>query len=215
MCGRFTLSTKAEEIQRRFSARFTDGVYAPRYNIAPSQKVWTVTQDEPENLVTMVWGMKPSWWTEVSRQLINIRAETLESKTTFKRLLTSKRCLIPADGFYEWQNNGKQKQPYFIGLKDRALFSFAGLWDLENGKPHLAIITTVPNALVKRVHDRMPVILDKEHESKWLDGKFDSQSLIKVLKSYPANLMNAYQVSSAVSSPAFDGPECLSPIDLK
>ena len=215
MCGRFTLSAKAEEIQRRFSARFTDGVYAPRYNIAPSQKVWTVTQDEPENLVTMAWGMKPSWWAEVSRQLINIRAETLESKTTFKRLLSSKRCLIPADGFYEWQSIGKQKQPNFIGLKDRALFSFAGLWDLENGNPHLAIITTVPNALVKRIHDRMPVILSKEHESEWLDGKSDPQSILKILKAYPAILMKEYKVSSMVNSPVFDGPECLAPIGLK
>lgn len=210
MCGRFTLSAKAEEIERRFHAKFTDGVYAPRYNIAPSQKVWTITQDEPENLVAMNWGLKPVWWTHGSRPLINIRSESLEDKPTFQRLLASKRCLIPADGFYEWRHAGSRKEPFHIGLKDSRLFAFAGLWDSVNDKPQLVILTTEPNRLVSRIHDRMPVLLRVKDEGMWLNRKSDVTSLLKVLVPYPAVSMSSHPVSALINSPGYDGPECLS-----
>jgi len=195
----------------------------PRYNIAPTQNIAAILNKEsPGRVLTeMRWGLIPAWADDpkIGNRMINARAETLAEKPSFKRSLAKKRCLIPADGFYEWKKNGKAKTPMRITLKNQEVFAFAGLWDTWNKNPKgetvnsCTIITCEANSFMKSIHDRMPVILRKEAEDDWLDlNIIEPAKLLKLLSPYPAKELTAYVVSSMVNSPRYDGPECVKPL---
>ena len=220
MCGRFTLTTNLGAIAKRFGvARFLEEV-GPRYNIAPTQTVIVVSADGARHLTEMRWGLIPSWAKDpaIGNRMINARAETVATKPAFRAALRKRRCLILADGFYEWQPVGRRKQPVYITLKTREPFSFAGLWeswtspDREEMKT-CTIITTEANELLKPIHDRMPVILVKDAEAIWLDPTMqEPERLLSHLKPYPSDEMEVYPVSAKVNSPANDGPGCIQPL---
>jgi putative SOS response-associated peptidase YedK len=247
MCGRFTLHHDREEIERRFEIEadaravgaVTKGATSAvanasavdrdaidiRYNIAPTQDVLVVTenpQDHSRRLAAYHWGLIPSWAKDTASgsRMINARAETLTEKPSFRTALTRRRCLIPADGFYEWQiGEGKTKAPFHIRLKDGALFAFAGLWDewqAPDGSPlrSCTIITTQPNSVTAQVHDRMPVILRSEDEALWLNPTHTNVAdLTTLLLPYPAEAMEAFAVSRDVNRPVMNGPELILPMN--
>jgi putative SOS response-associated peptidase YedK len=191
----------------------------PSFNIAPTQNVAVVLRDGTTRLVGMRWGLIPSWATDptIGSKLINARSETLTKRSAFKDAFKSRRCLVLADGFYEWQRQGKEKTPFFIYLKSERPFAFAGLYEIWRpplGAPLVSctIVTTEPNDLVRPLHDRMPVVLPKGAEGLWLDPEAeDSMRLLDLLQPYPADDMAAYQVSSLVNSVKNDSPECIEP----
>ncbi|MGE4090272.1 MAG: SOS response-associated peptidase, partial [Candidatus Binatia bacterium] len=206
MCGRFTLTADLDQIEERFSFHSTNLSCKPRYNIAPSQPVLAVIVDhEGKRGEFLRWGLIPSWAKEetIGNRMINARAETVAEKPSFRRALQQRRCLIVADGFYEWKATGKKKTPMFIALKARALFSFAGLWESWNSPSgatihSCTIITTTPNALMESIHTRMPVILTREAEDLWLVRTItEPQQLVPLLQPYSAEAWEAYEVSSA------------------
>jgi len=220
MCGRFTLTTNLGAIAQRFGmARFLEEI-GPRYNIAPTQTVIVVNDDGTRHLTQMRWGFIPSWAKDpaIGNRMINARAETVATRPAFRVALRKRRCLIPADGFYEWQPAGRRKQPVYITLKSREPFSFAGLsetWTSPEGEEvrSCTIITCEANDLMKPIHDRMPVILSKEAESVWLDPTIqDPALLLPLLVPYPAEEMEVYPVSTWVNNPEHDGAECLLPL---
>ncbi len=230
MCGRFTLHHTLDELEERFAAEADSpsiAEAAPRYNIAPTQDILVVTQNGARHLQGYHWGLIPSWAKDpaIGNKMINARAETLAEKPTFRTALSRRRCLIPADGFYEWQDatadlpSGKKapRTPMHIRLQDGGLFAFAGLWDewhAPDGSPlrSCTIITTAPNAVTAPIHDRMPVILRPEDEGRWLDRSVtDAPDLLPLLAPYPADAMEAYAVSRSVNAPTVDDPGCIVP----
>ena len=221
MCGRFTLTTDLEPLEERFLFRAKDLSSKPRYNIAPSQPVFTVIRDEKGNRAGFLrWGLIPSWAknAEIGNRMINARAETMAEKPSFRRALQKRRCLILADGFYEWRQEGKKKTPLFISLASREPFAFAGLWETwrpPDGEPihSCTIITTTPNSLMEPIHNRMPVILSREAEALWLDRTVDDpQKLLPLLVPYADTLMDAYEVALTVNSPKNDSLACIAPV---
>ena len=228
MCGRFTLTTSPEELQAAFdwlkmppqADEAQPG--GPRYNIAPTQPVAVVPNDGRNRLDFFTWGLIPSWAKDPSlgSRLINARAETLAEKPAFRSAFRRRRCLILADGFYEWQAipGRKSKQPYFIALADRRPFAFGGLWELWNSPDgsqiySCTIITTEPNSLMAGIHNRMPLILPPENYPEWLNpNEQRPQALQALLQPYAADQMAAYPVSSLVNSPANDSPELVEPL---
>ncbi|OGC91526.1 MAG: hypothetical protein A2142_03765 [candidate division Zixibacteria bacterium RBG_16_48_11] len=224
MCGRFTLTMLIAELEKRF---FIDEIMAsiqPRYNIAPTQNVAVIIKKEnPGRVLTdMRWGLIPAWADDpkIGSRMINARVETVAEKPSFKRLLGQKRCLIPADSFYEWKKNGKSKTPIRIMLKDEKPFAFAGLWEkwtdpkTKTEIHSCTIITCQANSFMKPIHDRMPVILTQQSEDQWLDREIvEPTQLLKLLVPYPTEDLTAYVVSSLVNSPGYDGPECVKPME--
>lgn len=220
MCGRFTLYHTPDEIAARFEAPDILEAEA-RYNIAPTQNVVVVTQNGTRHLENYHWGLIPSWAKDpvIGNKMINARAETLAEKPSFRTALTRRRCLIPADGFYEWQapaeGSKAGKTPTYLHRKDSALFAFAGLWDewyAPDGSPlrSCTIITTTPNSVAAAIHDRMPVILRPEDEAFWLDSAVtDSRDLLPLLVPYPSEEMESYPVSRRVNVPVTDDAELL------
>ncbi len=218
MCGRYTLLTDPEKLMKRF---FVSGIpfdLQPRYNIAPGQFIPAVIDDGGKRRIGQLkWGLVPSWATDekIGYKMINARAETLTEKPAFRNLFSRKRCIIPADGFYEWKQTEKGKQPMRIMMKNGELFAFAGLFDTWTNpageKIHsCTIITTKPNEVVADIHDRMPVILRQEDEGLWLDReKNDIDLLQSLLVPYDADQMRAYPVSSMVGNVKNDLPECI------
>ncbi|MFW9788865.1 MAG: SOS response-associated peptidase [Candidatus Thorarchaeota archaeon] len=221
MCGRFALLTHAEAIIERFGVEEVIKRPEPRYNIAPSQNVTVVVQRETRQLTEMRWGLIPFWAKDVSigNRMINARAETVAEKPAYRSAFKKRRCLILADGFYEWQKVGKVKIPTHIRLKSRGPFAFAGLyeyWKTKSGKmlESCTIVTTTPNELMKSIHRRMPVILSPEHEAAWLDPtNEDVSELMKLLQPYNPAVMEAYEVSEYVNSPSNQGPLCTKPVN--
>lgn len=219
MCGRYTLIYDIGTIAQAFNVPSAPVAQAgPRYNIAPTQGVVAVMQNGERHLDLLRWGLIPSWAKEesIGSKMINARAETLAEKPSFKRLLHSRRCLIVADGFYEWKQEGRgPKTPMYITLKDHELFAFAGLWD--TWKSHdgdllrtCTIITTEANAVVAPIHNRMPVILPASAREEWLDTSIrDDQVLLPLLKPYDANAMTARPVSRLVNDPKRDSAELI------
>ncbi len=196
-------------------------VLKPRYNLAPGQLAPVIVNEESKTLVMMQWGLVPSWAKEpsIGYKMINARAETLAQKNSFKRLLPSRRCLIIANGFYEWAKLKRGKAPMRFMLKGSEPFAFAGLWDRwkkpdGNELRTYTIITTQANELIKPVHDRMPVILNREAEDNWLNPEWkDSQKLGGLLKPFAADQMESYYVSPMVNSPKNDLIQCIQPVD--
>jgi putative SOS response-associated peptidase YedK len=215
MCGRYSF-VPTESIAARFDIQQAQLNLLPRYNVAPSQSMPVVVRNSPNRMVEMQWGLIPSWSKEPRAQFstINARAETITKSPVFRGPFKSRRCLVPASGFYEWRQTGQGKQPYCIRLKEEELFAFAGLYDVwrdaeGNELSSYTIITTTPNDLVAPIHNRMPVILQQEDEQAWLDKEADSARLLALLVAYPADKMQAYPVSRAVNSPANEGAELL------
>ncbi|TMC22097.1 MAG: SOS response-associated peptidase [Chloroflexi bacterium] len=217
MCGRFTLTHDINAVASTFQvpAALQTG---PRYNVAPTQQVVTVMSNGTAHLETVRWGLIPSWAKEesIGAKMINARAETLAEKASFKRLLHSKRCLVVADGFYEWKKEAVGKTPMYITLKDQEIFAFAGLWDVWKDAAGDAvrtctIITTEANEFMASIHDRMPAILTPEVHALWLDPAYhEAPALLSLLKPYATNQMNARPVSRLVNNPRYDSADLLS-----
>jgi putative SOS response-associated peptidase YedK len=207
MCGRFTLKSPG-----RIKFDRVDGSnlppLLPRYNIAPSQSVLAIFQRAAEREAAFLqWGLIPSWSKE-GKGFINARAETIEAKPSFGESFQRRRCLIPADGFYEWQRLGEIAQPYFFQMKDELPFAFAGIWDEWQGDgtsiASCAIITTTANELLASIHDRMPVILRSRSYDAWLDGDNEAAKLRNLLTPFPASEMMRHAVSYDVNHPKID-----------
>jgi putative SOS response-associated peptidase YedK len=225
MCGRFSQFKEFREIRLRFDpdqlgADWNESLFLqPRYNIAPSQMVPVIVREGSRQLGLKSWGLAPSWAKDrtIGEKMINARSETLAEKPSFKRLLFTRRCIVPATGFYEWAKEGKRKVPMYFRMKDGGLFGFAGLWDRWKSQAapgrdfeSFTIITTAPNELLATVHHRMPAILKCNEEERWLDPDLkDGAALLSMLRPYPADEMEGYEVSRAVNSPLNDGPECI------
>lgn len=210
MCGRFTITLPLDELIVRYLIMENRlAKFAPNYNVAPMQFIPAIIEGKQGNrLGELRWGLVPSWTKEdkIGASMINARAESLQDKPAFRKLLTTRRCTIPADGFYEWQQRAGGKQPYRIVMKDGSPFAFAGLYDIwtdpqGNKLATCTIITTEPNSLMAEIHNRMPVILQPAHEAEWLArDNTDTGSLLKLLQPYDAAKMRAYPVSSAVGN---------------
>ena len=222
MCGRFTVRMDPRESARVFGVTRTDGACAPSFNVAPAQKIPVVTLLDGQRVMdAFQWGLIPSWAKDpaIGNKLINARAETVADKPSFRRAFLHRRCLILADGFYEWKLEGTRKRPVHITLRDRSGFAFAGLWERWQSPEGVAvksctIITTEANAFMRAIHHRMPVILPKESEEAWLDPAItDREILLGLLLPYPSDLMKAVPVSTRVNRPGNDGPACLLPFD--
>lgn len=222
MCGRFTLRF-ADQIPLRFAATADEDVrdvLTARFNVAPTQSIPVVVEEQPgERRVELAdWGLTPHRSTGKPILAFNARAETLIERPMFRRLLPQGRCLIPGDGFIEWQKVGKARDPYFFGLKDNELFAFAGLidhWIDQEGRPHTActIITTAPNELTGRVHDRMPVILPRDEEATWLDPRLTKVTdVLPLLTAYPAQQMTTWPLGRGINSSHNDAPDLLQPV---
>jgi putative SOS response-associated peptidase YedK len=223
MCGRFGVTFNYRELKALWNLRGDVPDFGPRYNIAPSQEVPIIVRSEDRNEIKpMRWGLVPSWAQDrsIGQRMINARAETLLEKPSFKQLVARRRCLVPADGFYEWRREGNHKVPMWIHLKKRDPFAFAGLWDCwrdSAGDKELysfTIITTEPNALLRRHHTRMPVIYDREMGKQWLEYSFGNRAMTPaaVLRPWPSESMEAYEVSTLVNSPDNDRAECIEPV---
>lgn len=216
MCGRYTLTIDIKTVAEKFGVPATLDT-SPRYNIAPTQEVVSVMRNGASHLAWLRWGLIPSWAKDesIGSRMINARAETLTEKPSFKGLLRSKRCLIVADGFYEWKQENGSKIPMYMTLKSGEPFAFAGLWDLwkSPGGEHIhscTIITTEPNDLVASIHNRMPAILLPGAYAEWLDPDMrDEQALSRWLAPYPAGEMIARPVSRLVNDPRHDSPELI------
>ncbi|MFD1020776.1 SOS response-associated peptidase [Thalassobacillus hwangdonensis] len=220
MCGRYTLLAEEVEILREFGLEHRINGYTPRYNIAPGQKVVAVIHDGNEKRAGFLkWGLVPGWAKDpkIGYKMINARSETAHEKPSFKRLMTSKRCLIIADSFYEWQRNGKEKQAKRISLKDRSLFAFAGLWDKWGSEDEelftCTILTQDANSFMEPIHNRMPIILPKEMEDEWISPtKWKPDQALQFLQQMEMEDLDAYDVSDYVNSAKNEGPTCIEPI---
>ncbi len=222
MCGRFTLTVDPADLKDHFQNASFPAKFAPRFNIAPTQPILAIPNDGRNAADFFIWGLIPSWAKDpsIGNRMINARGETLAEKPAYRGAYKYKRCLIPADGFYEWQvqPGTKTKLPYFIHIKDGQPFAFAGLWEewrAADGSPvrTCTIITTAPNSLMAPIHDRMPVILRPEDYAEWLDAApRTAQSLQHLVAPFPPELMEAYPVSALVNSPSNDRAECLQPV---
>ena len=217
MCGRFSFAALAKDVEKRFGIIVHGLGNTARFNCAPTQNLAVITNLEPEKLNYFRWGLIPFWAKDIKigNKLINTKAETIDQKPSFKNSFKRKRCLIPADGFYEW-NKAKEKIPYRIILKNNELFSMAGIWDKwkdQDGEEinSFSIITTSPNELVNKIHNRMPVILHQEDEKTWLENN-DPLELKILLKPFPAEKMEAYPISKLINSPLNDFAEVIEPI---
>jgi len=235
MCGRYTLATPAAELEDRFGATFEDPP-EPRYNCAPGQSLPVVAGDDPGRFREFKWGLIPSWADDaaVGNDLINARAETVDEKPSFSEAFERRRCLVPADGFYEWVREGEAKQPYRVAFDDDRPFAMAGLWDRwepthtqtglgefgggAGGGDHgsdviesFTIVTTEPNDVVSDLHHRMAVVLDPDEESTWLHG--DTAEAADLLEPYPGDDWRSHPVSTRVNSPANDAPDLIEPVE--
>jgi len=227
MCGRFALTISPTVLAKLFKLA-TEPNLKPRYNIAPTQDVAAVRlspDDSQRTMDALRWGLIPHWAKDpaLGARLINARCETVADKPAFKEAFKKRRCLIPADGFYEWRKSpdkksSAKKQPLFIRRKDHSPLILAGLWELWRGPgaqliESCTILTTVANTLVKPIHDRMPVIIDPKHFDLWLDPATQNPEILtRLLKPYPPIQLTAYPVSTLINSPKNDDPRCLEAI---
>ena len=221
MCGRFTLTDPTQDLAVQFNLPEIPDMQ-PRYNIAPTQPVAAVRvapESAARELTLLHWGLIPFWAKDlkIGSRMINARPETVSEKPAFRAAFRQRRCLVVADGFYEWQKLERGKQPFYIRLHDGKPFAFAGLWESWNAPDgsnilSCTIITTTPNSLLAPIHNRMPVILPPDAYEHWLTpGEVDAQATQPLLKPYPADEMHAYAVSRLVNNPANDNPQCILP----
>jgi putative SOS response-associated peptidase YedK len=223
MCGRFSLTATPADVRAVFHLD-EEPLLQPRYNIAPSQDVAVVRRSEAggRELVLMRWGLIPSFARDpaVGYRTINARAESVADKPAFREAFRTRRCLVLADGFYEWQAGGPYgKTPHYIRRPDRSPFAFAGLWERWRAPDgHVletcSIVTTSANERVRELHDRMPVVLAPEHHDVWLDPGTDRERLIALLTPAPPSAFELYAVSTVVNRPENEGPECIEPVPM-
>ena len=218
MCGRYTITADARQLAFRFGAEVPAGGVAARYNAAPTQQLPMIVNAKPNAIQLLTWGLVPAWAREKTggTGLINARLETAATRPSFREAWRQRRCLVLADGFYEWQRTARGKAPMRITLKSNEPFAFAGLWEEWRGSGDSAlrtftILTTTPNDLMAPIHKRMPVILRPEQEASWLDTDSD-RDWQRALGPYPADLMTAYPVSSRVNAPRYDDPSLIEPL---
>jgi len=210
MCERYSQTFEVDELIKRFGVKPPSMPVNPGYNIAPGQMAAVIAG----GIIKMLkWGFIPGWaGGEIKEGFANARAEGLASRPTFRTAFYKSRCIVPADGFYEWAHTAGEKIPCRFERKDKSLFAMAGVYDEVTGT--YAVVTCVSSALVKTVHHRMPVILDKEREKLWLDMRAsNTEELLPVLRAYDSALMHGYKVSSLINSPENNSPECLKPIE--
>jgi len=220
MCGRFVLLRDLAEITTEFDVQEISGNLQRSYNIAPGNTIAAIIDDGSKRLVHFTWGLIPSWAKDpsIGNRLINARGETVAEKPSFKAAFKKRRCLIVANGFYEWQKRGKMKIPVYVRLKSDKPFGFAGLYEKwippdEQELCTCTIITTEANALLQPIHNRMPVIVPKEQEDVWLDTDIsDTTHVLSMLKPYAHNEMVVYEVSTLVNSPQHNSPDCITPV---
>lgn len=210
MCGAYSLSTDFGKLARRFKAKPPKVSYPKRYNIRPSQPLVAILNTNPEQMVLAEWGITPFWDKTGKKQIINTRKDSLE-KPTFKQSFHERRCLILADGFYEWKAGPKGKTPYRFTLKSEEPFAFAGIWQEDPDDPQAVIITTDPNKLVEPIHNRMPAILKPETEQEWLNPDLDAEQISNLLQPYSDKEMIAYPISTLVNLPKNDSIEVIQP----
>ena len=223
MCGRYSLTSPPEAVRRLFGLTTTPN-FPARYNIAPTQSVPVVRRVGAESgaaceLAMLRWGLVPSWASELSigAKMINARAETVSEKPAFRAAFRQRRCLVPADGFYEWRVEGKAKQPMRITLDDGGLFAFAGLWERwikgpEGPLETFTIITTEASSSIVDIHERMPVMLAKDDHASWLDPRARADDLKGLLRPFPPERLKAVAVSTRVNNVRHDDPACLEPL---
>lgn len=226
MCGRYIIKTESNQLESQFGAAAGDeSVLRPRFNVAPTQLVPVIVEQDDHRIVEgFRWGLIPSWAKDaaIGNKMINARSETLAEKPSFRNAFKRRRCIIPASGFYEWQKQSSgPKQPFLFYPHDKGLFAFAGLYEewLDRASGELVesctIITTSANETMAPFHDRMPVILASEDYEKWLDPKNnDTAALAELLKPCAPELIEFYPVSRAVNSPSHDGPELAERVEL-
>lgn len=225
MCGRYTETKAAQVLKEGFRDCFTDACedekLPPRYNISPGQEAPVILNtDGTRPLQRARWGLVPFWAKDekTAYKMINARAESLREKPAYRKLFEKRRCLVLADGFYEWKKGGTVKIPHRFVLGQGELFAFAGLWDRwkkpDDSELHtFTIVTSEPNELVRSCHDRMPVILPRKHYAQWLDPSVtDTDRLHSLLRPYPAGEMNGYPVSPLVNNPRNDTPDCIAAV---
>src|SRR5262245_32692811 len=220
MCGRFTLTSSGRRLREHFALAAAPDDLLPRYNIAPSQPVLVIPNRTQRLLRPARWGLVPHWATDLraGNRMINARAETLPTRAAFRTALERRRCLIPADGFYEWRRDGRQRAASYVDRRDGDPLPFAGLWDIwhppeGDAVASCTIITTAPNEVLAGLHDRMPVILDPRVYDTWLNPKPQhADTLVPLLTSCPAEWLEAYAVSALVNSPDNEDPACIAPL---
>ena len=219
MCGRYTL-TRPGEVGELFEISETR--IPPRFNIAPTQTAPALRLDEAgQKVVSLLrWGLVPHWWnkSELPKSpFINARSESVAEKPAFRDPFRFRRCLIPADGFFEWKREGSRKQPFLFRRSDERLFAFAGLWDRNRKEDEtiesMTILTCPANRVVGEIHDRMPVILESSDMWEWLEPGSSESELLDLLQPFPADRMAYFPVSRQVNSPRFDNPACIEPLD--
>lgn len=217
MCGRTSQFVPVRGLEDYFGAKVPYS-YTPRYNIAPRDELDVVPNDDRENFRRQQWGLRPHWVDDPDKwnHPINARAETVAEKPSFRDAFSKRRCLVAADGFYEWKGKRGSKQPFRVQRADGEPFAFAGLWESwgDNGDElqTVTIITTEPNSMVEYIHNRMPVMLEKDEHTIWLESD-DEDELLAMLDPYPAELTDAYEISTAVNNPSNDSPEIIEPLD--
>ena len=221
MCGRYALTSNLDELQARFNFEARDLEYQPRYNIAPTQQSLVVTNDGSRQVEQMRWGLVPFWAKDIKigSRMINAVGETVSAKPAFRAAYKKRRCLVLANGFFEWRKDGKARIPFYLHLGGQPPIAFAGLWetwkspDGESIKS-FTIVTTQPNRFIEPIHNRMPVILSQETEALWLDPMTeDSDILDRLLVPAPAEEMAGYQVSQVVNSVKNSGPDCIQAVE--
>lgn len=225
MCGRFSLATTADDLAEFFGMDVFPE-FDPHFNLSPSQPICALRQQEKEakrEALWMRWGLIPSWAKDpgIGNRMINARSETVAEKPAFRAAFKKRRCLVPADGFYEWKSEGRKKQPYFIRSRKDSIMAFAGLWELWSAPDgsevtSCAILTTQANELMAPIHHRMPVILSPKDFNTWLDTEATKpDSLKKLMMPFSAKKLEAYPVSRFVSNPSNDSPQCIEKIELE
>ena len=210
MCDRYSQIFEAGELITRFGVKPPNRPVWPSYNIAPGHEAAVIAEGA---IRVLKWGFIPGWsGGEIKEGFINARAEGLASRPTFRTAFYKSRCIVPADGYYEWAHTAGEKVPYRFEFRDKSLFGMAGVYDEDTGT--YAVVTCVSNALVKTVHHRMPVILDKAREKLWLDMRAsDTEELLPILRACDSALLHGYKVSSLINSPDNNSPECLKPLE--
>ncbi len=216
MCGRYTITYNIDQLLDSLDLILSGFDFEPRYNIAPSQRVTIVSSDAPKHLQLYKWGLVPSWAKDpkIGHKMINARGETVAEKPSFRSAFKQRRCLIPANGFYEWQKTSTGKQPMHIHLKGGEIMTFADLWEIwkdaeERELRTFTIITTTPNTLMAPIHDRMPVIVPKDLRADWLNAALPAKDVQEFIQPYPNGALQADRVSSLVNSPRNEGPQLL------
>lgn len=217
MCGAFSIYNDIARLSKRFGVKPPKQKLTPRYNVRPSQPIPVIFNTDNKQLAFASWGIHPFYDKTGKMFLINARNDSL-AKPFWKKTVNERRCIIPADGFYEWKKTGTAKIPYRFEMKTKEPFAFAGLWQEEkdaegNTVPHCVIITTEPNDLVSDVHNRMPAILTKETENEWLNPDIETDEALRLLRPYKDSLMTSYPISTLVNSPKNDVIEVLTPAE--